>query len=203
MEGEALFAEVTKMGGNVTRTPFFENTSVGRMKERIWRMSDRQIDDLLKDYGIPSPGEMEKPGSYIQTTTRKELVENRRKNDIVFIPVGSTENHGPHSISGHDTLQITRLIEAVRRKSKKAGSPVNLAYPLNYGCHPPWHQGMFGTVMVNDEAFEQTIMHIMYGLWNDGFRKQIWVNNHAHQNEKDQPSCENPCALAHRLDPIV
>jgi len=37
--------------------------------------------------------------------------------------------------------------------------------------------------MVGDEAFEQTIMHIMYGLWNDGFRKQIWINNHAHQNE--------------------
>jgi creatinine amidohydrolase len=23
----------------------------------------------------------------------------------------------------------------------------------------------------------------MYGLWNDGFRKQIWINNHAQQNE--------------------
>jgi creatinine amidohydrolase/Fe(II)-dependent formamide hydrolase-like protein len=36
---------------------------------------------------------------------------------------------------------------------------------------------------VSDEAFEQTIMHVMYGLWNDGFRKQIWINNHAQQNE--------------------
>jgi len=168
------------------RVPFFENTSVGQLKKKIFNMSDREIDNLIKEYGIPSPGELEKPGSYIQNTPRKELVENRRQNDIVIVPVGSTENHGPHSVSGHDTLQVCRLAEAVRRQTKKTGAPVNLAYPLNYGCHPPWHQGMFGTVMVNDEAFEQTIMQVMYGLWNDGFRKQIWINNHAHQNELEK-----------------
>jgi creatinine amidohydrolase len=164
--------------------PFFENTSVGKMKEKIWNMSDEEVDrSLREEYGIPSSGEMEKPGSYIQNTARADLVKNRRKNDVVIIPVGSTECHGDHMVSGHDTLQVTRIAEAVRRKTEKMGPPVNLAYPINYGCHPPWHQGMYGTVMVNDEAFEQSIMHIMYGLWNDGFRKQIWFNNHAHQNE--------------------
>ena len=71
------------------RTPFFENTSVGKLKKRIFSMSDGEIDDLLKEYAIPSPGEIEKPGSYLQNTCRKELVENRRKNDIVFIPAPS------------------------------------------------------------------------------------------------------------------
>src|SRR4030042_1155255 len=165
------------------RKPFFEETSVGKLKQRIYNMTDKEIDDLLKEYEVPSPGEIEKPGSYIQNTIRKELVENRRKNDIVIIPVGSTENHGEHTVSGFDTLLVTRITEAVRRKTKKMGSPINLAFPINYGVHPPWHQGMFGTVMVNEDAFEQTIMHIMYGLWNDGFRKQIWINNHAQQNE--------------------
>jgi creatinine amidohydrolase/Fe(II)-dependent formamide hydrolase-like protein len=165
------------------REPFFEDTSVGTMKERIFGMSDKEIDDLLTEYEIPSPGEMEKPGSYIQNTCRKEMVENRRKNDIVIIPAGCTENHGDHTVSAFDTLLVTRISEAVRRKTKKAGAPINLAYPINYGVHPPWHQGMCGTVMVSDDAFEQTIMHVMYGLWNDGFRKQIWINNHAQQNE--------------------
>jgi len=164
--------------------PFFDDTSVGRMKERLWNMSDQEVDKILKEeYEIPSPGELDKPGSYIQNTPRVDLVKNRRKNDVVIIPVGSTECHGDHLPGGHDTLQVGRIAEAVRRKTAKMGTPVNMAFPLNYGCHPPWHQGMYGTVMVNDEAFEQSIMHIMYGLWNDGFRKQIWFNNHAHQNE--------------------
>jgi creatinine amidohydrolase/Fe(II)-dependent formamide hydrolase-like protein len=162
----------------------FENTEVGRLKERIYNMSDAEIENLLKEYEIPSPGELEKPGSYIQNTVRKVLIENRRKNDMVIVPVGCTENHGMHTVSGFDTLLVTRISEAVRRRQKKSGKPpVNLAWPINYGVHPPWHQGMYGTVMVSDEAFEQTIMHVMYGLWNDGFRKQIWVNNHAQQNE--------------------
>ena len=162
----------------------FENTGVGRLKERIFNLTDGDVEALLKEYGVPSPGELEKPGSYIQNTVRKKLVENRRKNDIVLVPVGSTENHGRHTVGGFDTLLVTRIAEAVRRKQKRAGKPpVNLAWPINYGVHPPWHQGMYGTVMVSDEAFEQTIMHVMYGLWNDGFRKQIWINNHAQQNE--------------------
>jgi len=162
----------------------FEETDVGKMKERIYNMSDAEIADLAREYGFPSPGELEKPGSYIQNTIRRELVENRRKNDIVIVPVGCTENHGMHTVSAFDTFLVTRISEAVRRRQKKLGKPpVSLAFPINYGVHPPWHQGMYGTVMVSDEAFEQTIMHVMYGLWNDGFRKQIWINNHAQQNE--------------------
>lgn len=149
-------------------------------------MSDDEIDQALKEYEIPSPGEIEKPGTYIQNTLRKELVENRRNNDIVIVPVGSTENHGDHTVSGFDTLLGTRIAEAVRRKTKKIGAPINLTWPINYGIHPSWHQGMYGTVMVSDDAFEQTIMHVMYGLWNDGFRKQIWINNHAQQNEMEK-----------------
>jgi 3-dehydro-scyllo-inosose hydrolase len=164
--------------------PFFDKTEVGKLKERIWNMSDEEVDRVLKEeYEIPpSGGEFDKPGCYIQNTPRADVVENRRKNDIVIVPVGSTENHGLHSPSGDDTLNVARLAEAVRRKTQKMGAAINLAYPINYGCHPPWHQGMFGSVMVDDDGFEKSIMHIMYGLWNDGFRKQIWLNNHAHQN---------------------
>ena len=68
----------------------FEDTSVGRLKKEIWDASEQRIDEILREYGIPSPPELGKPGSYIQTTVRQRLIENRRKNDIVFIPVGST-----------------------------------------------------------------------------------------------------------------
>ena len=77
----------------------FEDTEIGRMKERIYGMSDSEILDLAKAYGIPAPGEIERPGTYIQNTIRKELVENRRKNDIVIVPVGCTENVAPVSLA--------------------------------------------------------------------------------------------------------
>ncbi len=75
---------------------FFEDNPTGRLKKEIWEASEAEIDSILADYGVPSPLEWAKPGSYIQTTTRWQVEANRKKNDVVFIPVGCTELHGRH-----------------------------------------------------------------------------------------------------------
>ena len=158
---------------------FFENTDVGRMKKKIWDASEAEIDAILTDYDVPSLPELGKPNSYIQTTVRHKLIENKRKNDIVLIPIGCTENHGRHTVSGLDTFMVTQICEAVRRYSVKQGCPVNLALPpLNYGGHPYHHIGMPGTVIMPEEVVGETLINVMLGLWNDGYRKQIFVNNH-------------------------
>jgi creatinine amidohydrolase len=157
----------------------FEDTAVGRMKKEVWEASDAQIDAWLKDYGIPSPCEWAKPGSYIQTTVRHELEASRRKNDIVLIPVGCTELHGQHTVSAMDTLFVSHIAEGVRRYTAKRGAPVHLALPpLNYGTHPYHHLGMPGTVVIREEIAKELLIDVMLGLWNDGFRKQIIINNH-------------------------
>jgi len=157
----------------------FEDTEVGRLKKKIWDASEAEIDQILAQYEVPSLPELGKPDSYIQTTVRSKVVQNRRKNDVVLIPVGCTENHGRHTVSGLDTFMVTQICEAVRRYSVKQGCPVNLALPpLNYGGHPYHHVGMPGTVIMPEDVVCETLINVMLGLWNDGFRKQIIVNNH-------------------------
>ena len=89
----------------------FENTDVGRLKKEVWDASEEEIERILAEYEVPSLPELGKPGSYIQTTVRQRLIENRRKNDIVIIPVGCTENHGRHTISGLDTFMVFLALE--------------------------------------------------------------------------------------------
>ena len=157
----------------------FEDTQVGRMKKALFEASDEEIDKILEEYGIPSESELGKPGCYIQNTVRAQVIENRRKNDIIFVPVGCTENHGRHTVSGLDTFMVTQIVEGVRRYTAKRGAPCSLAFPpLNYGSHPYHHLGMPGTVMLEEDVTRKIMMQVMLGLWNDGFRKQIWVNNH-------------------------
>jgi creatinine amidohydrolase/Fe(II)-dependent formamide hydrolase-like protein len=158
---------------------FFEDNAVGRLKKAVWEASDEEIDAILAEYGIPSPVEWGKPGSYIQTTIRHQVEANRRKNDIVFIPVGCTELHGRHLASASDTLYVSQIVEGVRRYTARHGAPVNLALPpLMYGAHPYHHLGMPGTVVVRENVVRELMIDVMLGLWNDGFRKQIIINNH-------------------------
>ena len=160
---------------------FFENNTVGRLKQDIWQADDTMIDAILAEYGIPAPVEWGKPGSYIQTTVRHQVEANRRKNDIVFIPVGCTELHGRHLPSASDTLYVSQILEGLRRLTAKRGAPVNLALtPLNYGVHPYHHIGLPGTVMLDEDVAIGVLMNVMLGLWNDRFRKQLFINNHGH-----------------------
>jgi creatinine amidohydrolase len=158
---------------------WFEDSAIGKMKKEVFEMTPEEVDAGLAEYGVPSAPEWGKPGSYIQTTPRYQAIENRRKNDIVLIPVGCSENHGMHSPSAEDTLFATSICEAVRRYSVKSGKPVNVALPpWNYGCHPYHHMGMPGTIMIREEIAKEQLIDVMLGLWNDGYRKQIIVNNH-------------------------
>lgn len=159
----------------------FEDNTVGRLKKQIWDASPSEIDAILKDYEIPSPSELGKAGCYIQNTPRTRCIEKRRKNDILFLPIGCTENHGLHANSGLDTFMVTQILEGVRRYTAKKGYEINLAFPpLNYGGHPYHHMGMPGTVIIPKEVVEETLIYTMLGLWNDGYRKIIMINNHGH-----------------------
>lgn len=160
---------------------FFEDTSVGRMKKQLWEASEEEIDHILEEYGIPSPSELGMANTYIQTTNRSRVIERRRKNDIVFVPIGCTENHGKHANTGLDTFMVTQILEGLRRYTAKQGRECSIAFtPLNYGGHPYHHIAMPGTVNMPHEVVQETIIYMMLGLWNDGFRKIILVNNHGH-----------------------
>jgi len=159
---------------------FFEDTAVTRLKRRIAEASDEEINKILREYEIPSPGEFDKPLAYIQTTPLSIQKEKIKKNDIVFIPLGSTEVHGPHSVPAQDLLQASRLCEAIRRYTAKQGRETNLAYsPWVYAWHPYHHIGMIGTIPVSPKILVHQLVDVMFGLWAMGLRKQIFVNNHA------------------------
>ena len=50
----------------------------------------------MSKWNLPPKGEMDKAsGIYFQNMTQKEIVERRKKNDVIIVPIGSTETHGP------------------------------------------------------------------------------------------------------------
>ncbi len=125
----------------------------------------------------PKGGHLDSPTQiYLQNMTWKQVAERLEQNDIIIVPVGSTEAHGPHACLGEDTFLVTRMAEAV---AQKTGCTV--AQPVWYGSHPYHHMGMPGTIIVPEEIFCGQLKAIMAGLWNMGFRKQILLNGHGQE----------------------
>ena len=112
-------------------------------------------------------------GIYYQNMTNKDVAERLKKNDIILIPVGSTENHGPSAPYGEDTYLDTRLCEQV---AKATGCTV--AQPIWYGSHPYHHLGQKGTIIIPEEVLADYLVYVFAGFWNAGFRKMIVVNGH-------------------------
>ncbi len=115
-------------------------------------------------------------GVYFQNMTMKDVEARLKKNDLIIIPVGSSEAHGPHACYGEDTFLVTRMAEAV---AKKTGCTV--AQPIWYGSHPFHHIGMPGTIPIDEETFTAFLSQVMAGFWNAGFRKQILLNGHGQE----------------------
>jgi len=125
----------------------------------------------------PKKGYMDSTdGVYLQNMNWFEVEERLKKDDIIIVPVGSTEAHGPHACIGMDTFLVTRMAELV---AKRTGCTV--AQPTWYGSHPYHHMGMPGTIIVPEEIFIGQLRAIMAGLWNMGFRKIILLNGHGQE----------------------
>jgi len=131
----------------------------------------------MAKWKFPQDGHMDKAsGIYLQNMTMKQINERVKKNDVIIMPIGSTENHGPNACIGEDTFLVTRMAELI---AQKTGCTV--AQPLWYGSHPYHHMGMPGTVVVPEDIFCGMLRAMIAGLWNMGFRKQILLNGHGQE----------------------
>lgn len=125
----------------------------------------------------PKGGYMEAPKKmYYQTMTKLDVQERLKKDDVIIIPVGSTENHGAAGPIGEDTFMVTRIAEMV---AEKTGCTV--AEPFWYGSHPFHHIGQPCTIPLPDSVFIDMLRAVITGFWNTGFRKQIFISLHGQE----------------------
>ncbi len=113
---------------------------------------------------------------YLDQMTMKELDERVKKNDIVFVPIASTEAHGPFAPLGEDTLIGVSIAERVAYDTG-----VTVAPPIQYGSHPSHHYGMKGTIPVKASTLVEYVSDVARWLSNAGFKKIILWNSHGQE----------------------
>ena len=109
-----------------------------------------------------------------QNLTWEEIADLRSSGvDLCLLPVGATEQHGPHLGVGMDTCNAEKLCAAV---SCALGVPVlpTLAYGCSLGHSHRWP----GTLALQPQTVMNTAVEIFDWLHGAGFKRLIMVNGH-------------------------
>ncbi len=93
--------------------------------------------------------------------------------DAALLPVGATEQHGPHLATSVDSVTAERLAHAV---SAETGVPV--LPTLHYGCSLGHSRRWPGTLALQPQTLISLIVEIGEWAYHSGVRRLIMINGH-------------------------
>jgi len=108
----------------------------------------------------------------LEYSTWKQVEEYFKTNDLVVIPVGSTENHGSHLALGTDSIIPTKLAEMLDERTDVLFAPT---VPFGVADH---HVGFPGTITLGVDGLYMVLEKITSSLYESGARKFIFLNGH-------------------------
>jgi creatinine amidohydrolase len=131
---------------------------------------------------------MKPPTMFLGEMTNSEVEAFVRDHDTVLVPVGSTEQHGPH---GPLLTDVLVPVEVARRAAPHARAAV--APSINYGLSYP-HVGFVGVVHLRIATFMSIIEDVAVGLATMGFRRIVFLNGHYDNTLAIAYACANAAA---------
>lgn len=95
----------------------------------------------------------------------------------VFLPLGATEQHGPHMALNVDVILPTAVCERVARN---VGGLVAPAIPYGYKSQPRSGGGeqFPGTISLDANTFSLVVRDVIRSLGHDGVRRLVVVSGH-------------------------
>jgi creatinine amidohydrolase len=97
------------------------------------------------------------------------LMENAK---AVILPLGSTENHGPHAPLGTDSIIIEELC---RRLAPRVDAIIAPVLPLGF-C--PQHLSFVGSISLRNETLARVLLETASCLADQGFVEFILISGH-------------------------
>jgi creatinine amidohydrolase len=136
------------------------------------------------------------PGEYIRPVrwaaiTMEEVGEAAASGALAVLPVGATEQHGPHLATGTDTILADHVAGAA---AEVTGDVVLPALP--YGCSLGHTDHWPGTLSLHPGTMTAVVVEVGRWAHASGFRKLVIVNGHA----TNGPPCQSAILqLRHEL----
>lgn len=119
----------------------------------------------------------------------REQIRALAPDSLVVLPLGATEQHGPHLITGTDFFTA----ESVSRAAAGIASatiPVIVTPVLPFGSSD--HHLIFGgTMSLSTETYYRVLRELLLSLVTDGFKRIFMVNGHGGNHELAELACRD------------
>ena len=106
----------------------------------------------------------------------REQIRELAPHSLVVLPIGATEQHGPHLATGMDYFMVEWL---ARRAAEVASAqiPIVVAPALPFGSSH--HHFVFGgTLSLKTETYYRVLYELVESLVRDGFQRIFLLNGH-------------------------
>jgi len=110
------------------------------------------------------------------TLRSPDFLERRTDRDIAIIPIGSTEQHGPHLPVMVDSRLAAEI--AMRAAKITTGGARVLITPVVWVSMAEHHMVFPGTLTLDFETFRAVLRCLAESLMRQGFRRILFLNGH-------------------------
>lgn len=110
--------------------------------------------------------------NYLPDMTWPEVQDLLTRTDMVIIPVGALEQHGPQGPIGTDFYNGVAEAELIAQETDV------LVVPILMPGNSPYHMGFPGTITLSTETIERVYFEAAQSLIKHGFRRFIFLNAH-------------------------
>src|SRR5438552_7230344 len=135
-----------------------------------------------------------------QTVFLGELTSNERRDQVragrrtIIVPIGGTEQNGPHMVLGKHNVRVKVLAEKIALALGDSLVAPVMAYVPEGGITPPTaHMRFPGTISIPDQIFQQLLEYAARSLKLHGFRDIVFLGDHGGYQKDEQ-------AVADRLN---
>lgn len=135
------------------------------------------------------------PNVALADMTWTEVLELREDVELVLIPVGSVEQHGPHLGMRMDS---TGADEFCRRAAERLYPRLVVAPTLPWGVSHH-HMRFPGTMTLSPDTFTQVLVELVQSLLQHGFARFLFVNGHGGNEAAIKTAA---LRIKHELEPL-
>lgn len=117
---------------------------------------------------------------YVEDLTWTELKSRLQSGaDTVLIPIGGTEQNGPHMVLGKHNVRVRVLAGRIAARLGRAVVAPVLAYVPEGSISPPSaHMRFTGTISIRPDTFEALLASSAESFRQHGFRHIVFLGDH-------------------------